>query len=125
MNALNDSEPETQSKSDCYSAGERVWMEYGQDIRAKCMAPILQLLNRWRVTPDWITIASGVCGAAFFPLWLVHQPVAAFTCLALHVLLDGLDGPLARYQHVASPRGSFVDTFTDQVVCYARNDRFI
>jgi phosphatidylglycerophosphate synthase len=30
--------------------------------------------------------------------------------------LDGLDGPLARHQGVASPRGSFTDTFTDQIV---------
>ena len=36
--------------------------------------------------------------------------------LALHVAVDGLDGPLARFQELASPRGSFTDSFCDQLV---------
>ncbi len=91
-------------------------MEYGQRLRAIGLQPLLKLLTRCGVSPDMITIASGVCGAAFFPLWLLDQAVAAFIGLLLHVLLDGLDGPLARYQRADSPRGSFVDTFTDQAV---------
>jgi phosphatidylglycerophosphate synthase len=34
----------------------------------------------------------------------------------LHVIIDGLDGPLARYQNSASPRGSFTDSFCDQII---------
>ena len=34
----------------------------------------------------------------------------------LHVLLDGLDGPLARHQGVDSRSGSFADTVSDQIV---------
>lgn len=102
--------------SDCYSAGERAWMEYGQKLRAAFLNPLLGVLVRFRVTPDVVTIASGLCGAAFLPLWLLHLSLAALASLLMHVLLDGLDGPLARHQGTASPRGSFVDTFTDQVV---------
>lgn len=91
-------------------------MEYGQQLRAYCLNPLLGVLIRFEVTPDTLTIASGLCGIAFLPLWLVQQSAAALTCLLLHVLLDGLDGPLARHQGTASPRGSFVDTFTDQIV---------
>jgi len=40
----------------------------------------------------------------------------AFGLLTLHVLLDGLDGPLARHTQTASSQGSFTDTMTDQVV---------
>ena len=117
-NLMDTNEPQVEDKlnSDCYSAGERAWMEYGQQLRAYCLNPLLEILGRCRVTPDAVTIASGLCGAAFLPLWLVNQPVAALFCLLMHVLLDGLDGPLARHQGTASPRGSFVDTFTDQVV---------
>lgn len=111
-----DPQIETKLGSDCYSAGEREWMEYGQQLRGRFLNPLLDVLVRWRVTPDAITVASGLCGAAFFPLWLMHQAAAALVCLLLHVLLDGLDGPLARHRGTASPRGSFVDTFTDQVV---------
>ena len=91
-------------------------MEYGQQSRAYCLNPLLRVLDRCGVTPDAVTIASGMCGLAFVPLWLVQQSAAGLTCLLLHVLLDGLDGPLARHQETASPRGSFADTFTDQVV---------
>lgn len=111
-----DPQGEAKLKSDCYSAGERAWMEYGQRLRAICLDPLLGRLVRCGVTPDAVTIASGLCGIAFLPLWLVHQSAVALVCLLLHVLLDGLDGPLARHQGTASPRGSFVDTFTDQVV---------
>lgn len=103
-------------QSDCYSAGERAWMEYGQGLRAEALKPLLLILERVHVTPDAVTIASGLCGVAFLPLWLMQHSAAALGCLLLHVLLDGLDGPLARRQGRASPRGSFVDTFTDQVV---------
>ena len=34
----------------------------------------------------------------------------------LHVILDGVDGPLARFQKVDSQRGSFTDSFCDQVI---------
>lgn len=114
--ATNDPQGVDKLSSDCYSAGERPWMEYGQQVRASCLNPLLGILARYRVTPDAVTIASGLCGVAFLPLWLMHQSAAALIGLWLHVLLDGLDGPLARYQGNASPRGSFVDTFTDQVV---------
>ncbi len=112
----NDPQVAGKLSSDCYSDGERAWMEYGQSLRANCLKPLLVMLARMRVSPDAITLASGLCGVAFMPLWLVHQPAVAFVCLVLHVLLDGLDGPLARHCGTASPRGSFVDTFTDQVV---------
>jgi phosphatidylglycerophosphate synthase len=115
---MDTNEPQVEAKlrSDCYSAGERAWMEHGQGLRAYCLNPLLGALHRCRVTPDAVTIASGLCGATFLPLWLAHNSLAALICLLLHVLLDGLDGPLARHQGTASPRGSFVDTFTDQVV---------
>ena len=116
MNAPHEPTSETKLTSDCYSAGERGWMEYGQRIRAVALNPLLKLLDRGGVSPDSITITSGICGAMFLPLWLLNQSSAAFIAVVLHVLLDGLDGPLARHQNVASPRGSFADTFTDQVV---------
>jgi phosphatidylglycerophosphate synthase len=36
-----------------------------------------------------------------------------------YVLLDGLDGPLARHKRVESARGSFTDTAADQIVVVA------
>ncbi len=94
-------------------------MEYGQRVRGWWLGPTLELMTRAGVSPDLVTLLSGICGVAFAPLWLYGFPGLALLGLGLHCALDGLDGPLARYQQRASPRGSFTDTFTDQVVVTA------
>ncbi|MCA9129676.1 MAG: CDP-alcohol phosphatidyltransferase family protein [Planctomycetales bacterium] len=104
------------SKSDCYSAGERGWMEFGQRARAKLFDPLLRLLSNMGVSPDLITFLAGIVGLGFIPCWLLEENLLAACCVWTHVLLDGVDGPLARYQGIASNRGSFTDTFVDQVV---------
>ena len=101
---------------DCYSAGERVWMEHGQQLRGRLLAPFLSLMTSARLTPDQITLLSLLAGLGFAPLWYWQYRWLAVGSLALHVLLDGMDGPLARFQHSASPRGSFTDSFCDQLV---------
>src|SRR5262245_2115636 len=98
-------------KADCYSDGERGAMVWGQALRAWMLGPLIRLLASAGVTPDQITAVSLACGLAFCPLWLWPgsltwaQP-AALIALLLHVLLDGLDGPLARFLGTASRRGS-------------------
>jgi phosphatidylglycerophosphate synthase len=103
-------------KGDCYSAGEREWMEYGQQLRARFFAPALRLLTKLRVTPDHLTILSFLFGLAFAPLWYFEYFGYGIAALWMHVALDGFDGPLARHQNSASPRGSFTDSFCDQAV---------
>ncbi len=107
------------AKGDCYSAGERGWMEYGQRARAIWLGPLLVGCTSFGVTPDLITLLSGLLGLAFVPLWISQTPGTALLLLWMHVLLDGLDGPLARHQKIDSTRGSFTDTFCDQVVVTA------
>ncbi len=106
-------------KGDCYSAGERSWMEYGQQLRAYWLGPFLKLMTVARITPDHLTLVSLILGLAFLPTWLVERPALAIILLWLHVAMDGLDGPLARFQNCASPRGSFTDSFCDQIVVSA------
>lgn len=107
--------PAAQPKADCYSAGERGWMEWTQRLRRRLFAPALRLLERARVSPDQLTLLSLIAGLFFFPL-LFWSPTAALIALGLHALIDGLDGPLARKLGTASRRGSFLDTFCDQLV---------
>ena len=107
---------ERESKGDCYSAGERAWMEYGQQLRGRWLGPWLSLLTKARVSPDHLTIVSLLFGLAFGPLWYFECEWLVVIALALHVAVDGLDGPLARFQELASPRGSFTDSFCDQLV---------
>jgi len=110
---------EPTAKGDCYSAGERNWMEYGQQVRAWFLAPFLRLMTKLRITPDHITILSFLFGVAFAPLWYFENVWLAVSALWIHVALDGIDGPLARFQNSASHRGSFTDSFCDQLIVSA------
>jgi len=103
-------------KTDCYSENERQGMEFYQSVKAFWLKPVLYPLTSAKVTPDAVTIVAGGIGLAFIPFWLLEQTSVALAFLLVHVLLDGLDGALARYQNVASSRGSFTDTFVDQIV---------
>ncbi len=103
-------------KGDCYSAGEREWMEYGQQLRGRVFAPFLSRLTKLHVGPDHLTFLSMAFGVAFGPLWYFEQKWLAVASLWMHVAVDGLDGPLARFQKSESPRGSFTDSFCDQLV---------
>lgn len=111
-------------KADCYSAGEREAMVWGQQVRAQALGPVLRLLAGLGVTADHLTLTSLALGLAFCPLWLwpgspAWAKSAALVALLIHVLLDGLDGPLARHLGTASRRGSFTDTVADQIVVTA------
>jgi phosphatidylglycerophosphate synthase len=114
----NSDDNTTALKADCYSARERAAMVWTQQLRSRLLAPLLKLLAACGVTPDQLTLLSLAAGLAFCPLYFVSPP-AAMVLLALHVLLDGLDGPLARHTRVASHKGSFTDTMSDQLVVVA------
>lgn len=106
------------ASADCYSAGERKWMELTQNWRGRWLVSLLDRLTRSGITADHVTLLSLAFGLACAGLYSVNHGIA-LGCLALHVLLDGVDGPLARRQQTASPRGSFTDTMSDQAVVTA------
>lgn len=103
------------AKADVYSAGERAWMLRTQEIRAVLFAPLLRAMASAGLKPDHLTVLSLAAGVAACPL-LLTSPFWALVVIALHVLIDGLDGPLARHLGMASPKGSFTDSMTDQLV---------
>lgn len=103
-------------------------MVWTQELRGKAFYPLLVLCAQAGVRPGHVTFASLVCGLAFCPLWLLSDAwgngdawgkPAALALLALHVLLDGFDGPLARHLGTASRAGSFTDTVADQIAVTA------
>jgi len=110
-------------KADCYSDRERRVMLGYQGYKQRLLAPLLRLLDRLLVTPDGITWFSVALGAAFVPCYLfVPGPWGLFVAhllLLAHLIVDGIDGPLARHQGRASSAGSLTDTFGDQLVIVA------
>ena len=104
------------NKVNCYSGGEAGFMMWWQSLRAKFLDPLLKMLAALGVTENHITVVGLLCGLAFPVVYHWVVPWLAFVLLLSQVVLDGLDGPLARYRGTASDRGSFTDTMVDQVV---------
>jgi phosphatidylglycerophosphate synthase len=96
--------------------GEGAMMNRWQTWRGRWLAPLLRLLARLRITPNHLTLLSLFTGLAFTPAFLWGSRATSFALLLAHLVLDGLDGPLARFIGKASNRGSFTDTMADQVV---------
>ncbi|MEM9282468.1 MAG: CDP-alcohol phosphatidyltransferase family protein [Verrucomicrobiota bacterium] len=103
----------------CYSNGEGAFMEWSQTLRAKCLRPMLDLLGANGVRADHITLLSLLSGLSFCPFFIAGEYLWAFGFLIFHVLLDGLDGPLARHLGDSGDRGSFTDSTADQIVVTA------
>ena len=102
-----------------YSAQEEAMMNTSQIWRGKILLPILKFLTFCKVRPNHLTYLSLVSGIAFCFIFCFEFKGAkfiSFVMLAIHVLLDGIDGPLARYTQTASNRGSFTDSMADQLV---------
>jgi len=91
-------------------------MGQSQAVRARLLEPFLKWITCCRLSANHFTLLSLFAGLFFCPVFMWGSKPVAFSLLFLHVLLDGVDGPLARYQQRASNRGSFTDTMTDQVI---------
>ncbi|WP_193212192.1 CDP-alcohol phosphatidyltransferase family protein [Luteolibacter marinus] len=104
------------SRVTCYSGHEGKFMEWSQALRGRLLRPLLANLAGTGCRANHITALSLVSGLAFCPFFIAGQPAVALALLLFHVLLDGLDGPLARFRDDASNRGSFIDTMADQAV---------
>lgn len=107
---------EPKPKVTCYAEGESVFMQRSQALRGWLLRPLLAALAKLGITANHLTLLSLVSGLAFCPCFLWGSRVLAFGLLLLHVVLDGLDGPLARFTRRASNQGSFTDTSADQLV---------
>lgn len=87
--------------------------------RDRWLAPLVRLCQRLGITAE---VVSGLALAMLAPvavnmLWPLGlwSPVLVIGGLALHVALDGLDGPLARAAGTDGPAGAFTDMCLDHV----------
>ena len=86
----------------------------GRKRAAPILKPIARALGKIGVTPTMVTVlglAITIAGAVLMANGLLWQ--GGLTA-SLGVLLDALDGPLARYKGVSSDRGAFIDTMSDR-----------
>ncbi|MCD4779962.1 MAG: CDP-alcohol phosphatidyltransferase family protein [Candidatus Omnitrophica bacterium] len=109
----------SKKKINVYSDQEEAMMNASQAWRGKMFLPLLKFLTACKVRPNHLTYLSLAFGVAFCFLFCLEFKGAksiAFGLLAIHVLLDGLDGPLARFTQTDSNKGSFTDSMVDQIV---------
>jgi hypothetical protein len=91
--------------------------------------PLSRLLTPWALrlglTPNQVTAASVVIGLAAAALFAVGGPVALVAgalLLQLSLVVDCVDGDVARYTRRFSPLGAWLDASTDRLkefACYA------
>lgn len=83
-------------------------------FRNKMLKPLTFLLTLLKVTPNMISYSALICMSGFVFL-INHNRFLAAAMLAAAVIIDNIDGPLARYQKNASDKGKFVDVCCDQI----------
>ncbi len=99
---------------DYFNEEERVKQKAFAAKRDRMSAPVINLLIAARVTPNQVSIA----GVVFLLLVCVlpqSLAVLATFCMAMYVICDGIDGPLARRMGNAHVGGSLVDIVADQL----------
>jgi phosphatidylglycerophosphate synthase len=92
---------------------------------AQILAAILADV-RW-ITPNGVTWIAFLLKLACAPLLLLgtrSADVAAVVCMQVNVVLDCLDGVLARYRKTGSATGAFLDKVTDAVGLVALSGAF-
>ena len=90
------------------------WKKMSEDVRTSATTPVLRVLTAAGVKPDHVSLLALLSLGGF--AWLAGTNIAlAGTFVLLHLVLDALDGPLARFQKRATRAGALTDIFADEV----------
>lgn len=79
------------------------------------VTPLAQRLKE-NISPNTITLVSGILGLLVVPALWLQQQLLAVMVLLLSGYFDSLDGSLARLQAKTTAWGSVFDIFTDRMV---------
>jgi phosphatidylglycerophosphate synthase len=82
--------------------------------QARVIAPVIGLLARLRVPPNAVSLSQIPFGFAVASL-IALAPRVALGLFVLTLLLDGVDGALARSTGRTSPFGGLVDQISDHI----------
>jgi phosphatidylglycerophosphate synthase len=91
------------------SEGQRQFAEW----RTKTLAPFLNMLDHLGFTPGFISYFALSLLIPFVILYSFYPVIACFF-LWSYVILDGVDGALARHKHIDNAGGSLIDIVCDQ-----------
>lgn len=100
--------------NDSYSSLERKFLTPARRVLRALFAPIVRVLVALRVSPNMVSFAQVPLGAlvvALMPL----EPRGAFVLFVLALLLDGVDGALARATNRVTKFGALFDQYCDHI----------
>ena len=98
-----------------FSEKEAATQEIWRDRRTLFFKPLLRILTSLGVSANAVTI-FGIAAGLAFPFLVTSYPFLAVCMIVLHLLADGIDGPLGRYQNTTSQSGSLFDMIADHTV---------
>ncbi|HID86996.1 MAG TPA: hypothetical protein EYP55_06395 [Anaerolineae bacterium] len=99
---------------DSYSSFERRFLGAGRGLMSTILKPAVIPLAALSVSPDVVSVSQIIVGGAIV-LIVADHPRVAFVLFVAALLLDGLDGTLARHSGRCSPFGALLDPFCDHV----------
>ena len=100
------------NRADSYSSAERRFIQPVRRVVSQTYAPLVRLLAALGVSPNAVSCVGPALGLAF--VWLVRRDLRlSFGVWTLSVLVDGVDGALARYLGCESEFGALVDALAD------------
>lgn len=109
---------------DCWSLSERGLQKRLNRAKEIIFLPLLKLLHALGVTGNMVSYLSALSGLAS-AIWVWHTLKISALLLLVAVLLDNLDGALARYASENRSAGGLTDCFTDQIVISATTISYI
>jgi len=68
------------------------------------------------LTPNQLTVFSGICGVLGAVFVAMGMPLIAFICINLYSILDLVDGDIARHRNMQSSFGYWLDIFFDKLI---------
>lgn len=95
-----------------FSSREKKHQERFRLIRDKLLRVFLKPLMWLHISPNMLTLISFISLGGFF-YFFINNPLFSIIFLFTHVLLDGVDGSLARATGKSSRAGSFLDMLND------------
>lgn len=78
-------------------------------FKMKFARPLLFLMDKLKIHPHFLTFLSIPAGFLSFYAFTPGHQIWIVYAIIIHMLADGLDGPLARYQNRANDKGKFLD----------------
>lgn len=112
------------SCSDCWSPKERKMKAIFETIKKYLFWPIIKCCAKIGITANMISYTSALIGL-ISAVYLWYDIKIAAILLIASLMLDGVDGSLARFTNSPKLQGSLTDCFSDQIVISSTTIGFI